>query len=113
MKLDDIQVADLSYKTVSGECTFSGELKKVEGRFVSGEVELNLKTRSPNINLESISGDVEVLSASAPSTGIEFHTKSGSIRREKAVGLETEANSKQTLLFSQRVLIALTTFLLG
>ena len=92
VNFDEVKVDELSFKTVSGECSFSGQFQTLSGNSVSGDVEISSQASAPNIKLQSVSGDIEVLYQTKPDTGIEFHTTSGSIRISKAVGLETEAS---------------------
>jgi DUF4097 and DUF4098 domain-containing protein YvlB len=94
-ELNNAKISTLDLKSTSGSVNLKGEANKVRGQSVSGEITLNLKTLSPDIELKTTSGDVIASFPTQPNLQLNFHTVSGDVSIAKEIS-GTSNNSDST-----------------
>lgn len=69
----------LRIKTTSGDLTWNGEILDLEGKSVSGDIDLELTNNEPKIEAKTVSGDVSVNFDKTPGIEVKFVTTSGDV----------------------------------
>jgi DUF4097 and DUF4098 domain-containing protein YvlB len=89
-------VDELTARSVSGDMNFNGDLKKLSQKTTSGDVKIELKNTSPDINIVTVSGDTEILFSQKPDVKLQFSSVSGELEI-KLAGLEENIESSKSV----------------
>lgn len=77
IKVENIEIDSLEGVSTSGDLEIEGMCNNVEGKTVSGNIELELMQHPKQIRVESVSGDIDLNFAKMNGFDLEFNSTSG------------------------------------
>jgi hypothetical protein len=96
-----IERADIA--TVSGNVESDGAVNVIDGKTISGDINLDVENDSPKIDIQTTSGDMKIAFKKQPDAAFSFSSISGSINVDQTFGGLTSEGKKAKFILGKGI----------
>lgn len=86
VKLSASEIREVRLKSLSGDVLLDSATQAVEAKSSSGDLTIKMKNAAPVLNVETMSGNVELALPANPNLDLQFHSLSGELKLAPELG---------------------------